>query len=87
MKPTTRPVSSKWATLVLLAASLALASCGRKGGLDLPPNGASLSGAVAPQVAEEPAKGNVFDPSYGTDRPPEAAPGRKRPFVLDRRLD
>lgn len=85
MKPTTRPVSSRWATLVLLAATLALASCGRKGGLDLPPNGASLSGALTPEA--EPAKGTVFDPSYGMDRPPEAAKGRKRPFVLDPLLD
>ena len=33
-----RPVSSRWALAVLAAATLALAGCGRKGPLDLPPN-------------------------------------------------
>lgn len=90
MNRTTRPVSARWATLVLIAASLALASCGRKGGLDLPPHGAPQTGApqagtVVPEA--EPAKGSVFDSSYGMDRPPQAADGRKNRIFLDKLLD
>ncbi len=87
---TTSPLSSKWAALVLIAASLALASCGRKGGLDLPPNSPApqaSSAAADAAAAEAASKGTVFDPSYGMNADPQAAKGRKRSFILDPLLD
>jgi predicted small lipoprotein YifL len=76
---------SRWALVVIAAAALALAGCGRKGGLDLPPGAADTpSAAPASQPA---AKGDVFDSSYGTNAPPSAAKGRKRSTILDPLLD
>jgi predicted small lipoprotein YifL len=78
----TRP--SGWAIILLSAAVLALAGCGRKGGLDLPP--AASSAAVAAPVdtdTEEAGRPSVFNPYYGTDAPPAATKGRKKAFVLD----
>ncbi|NVN88129.1 MAG: lipoprotein [Rhodopseudomonas sp.] len=76
---------SRWAILVVVAASLALAGCGRKSGLDLPPGAA---GAATPTAEAEPAaKGDVFDPSYGINAPPKAEKGRKKSFILDPLLD
>ncbi len=75
---------SRWAILVLAVATLALAGCGRKGGLDLPPGAAAVKDTEAAQQAEaEPAKGWVFDPSFGANAPPTAAKGRKKSFLLD----
>jgi predicted small lipoprotein YifL len=65
---------------------LALGGCGRKGALDLPPTTSPQAAAAAQANADhEPAesKGSLFDPSYGTDAPPAAPKGRKKPFVLD----
>jgi predicted small lipoprotein YifL len=81
-----------WALLVLTAATLALGGCGRKGGLDLPPQAAAQPmGTAAP--ATDPAansaagKGaSVFAPTTPTDEA-QAARGRKRSFVLDPILD
>jgi predicted small lipoprotein YifL len=82
---TTSPASSRWATLVLIAMTLALAGCGRKGALDLPPNAPLQPTASAAQTEAEAAanKGSLFDPSYGMDKAPAATKGRKKPFVLD----
>lgn len=72
------------AVVLLSAVALTLAGCGRKGGLDLPP---SASGAPPTQTAETPdaaaSHGNLFNPSYGSDAPPQAAKGQKKSFVLD----
>jgi len=38
-----RPTSCGWAVILLSAATLALGGCGRKAGLDLPPNASSQS--------------------------------------------
>ena len=66
---------------------LALGGCGRKGPLDLPPNAASAQTPVqAPATdteAEQASKPGVFNPSYGTDAPPTAPRGTKKPFILD----
>jgi hypothetical protein len=64
---------------------LALGGCGRKSGLDLPPNAAPQSSVAAPvdSETEAAAKPSVFNPYYGTDAPPAAAKGKKRPFILD----
>ena len=86
------PTSSGWAIIVLSAAVLALGGCGRKGGLDLPPNASSqaLSSAESSDVdieAERAARG-TFNPSSGTSDPSATAPrGRKKSFVLDPLLD
>jgi predicted small lipoprotein YifL len=75
------------AVVVLSAVALTLASCGRKGGLDLPP---SASGAPPTQAqaadSSDPAAashGNLFNPSYGSDAPPQAAKGQKKAFIMD----
>jgi predicted small lipoprotein YifL len=66
--------------------TLALAGCGRKGGLDLPPNAPVQPTAAAGVDAEAEAaanRGTLFDPSFGSDQPPAATKGRKKSFVLD----
>ena len=75
-----RPTYQGWAVVALCAAVLALGGCGRKAGLDLPPNGSSLSDTAVQTEAEKPS---VFNPSFGADGAPVAAKGTKRGFVLD----
>ena len=79
-----RPTASGWTVILLSAAALALGGCGRKSGLDLPP-GAPAAAAVAPPdtETEQASKPSVFNPYYGTDAPPAATKGRKKPFILD----
>lgn len=77
-----------WAALALCAAVLALAACGRKGGLDLPPDSnAPTASAVAPAPTdteqEAASKPSVFNPNYGADAGPAAPRGSKKPFALD----
>ena len=78
------PVSAGWTLVAVAAIALALAGCGRKGPLDLPPNAA---GPVVEQgdTGEEraPSRGNVFDPSYGANELPKTPKGAKRSFILD----
>jgi predicted small lipoprotein YifL len=80
-----RLTSSGWAIILLSVTALALAGCGRKGGLDLPPNAASASSqsAVPDSEAERAAQPGVFNSGFGSDGPPMAAKGNKRPFILD----
>jgi predicted small lipoprotein YifL len=78
------PTSSRWAIILLSAAVLALGGCGRKGGLDLPPNASAQATAAETADAERAAsQPSVFNPSYGTDAAPAAPKGRKKAFVLD----
>ena len=76
-----------WAVILLSAAALlALGGCGRKAGLDLPPNTPPQAAAAAQADADhEPAasRPSVFNPYYGTDAPPAATKGNKKPFILD----
>jgi predicted small lipoprotein YifL len=72
----------------LSAAVLALGGCGRKGGLDLPPNASAEATAAAQANADhEPgpaSQPSLFNPNYGTDAPPTApTKGPKRGFILD----
>ena len=84
-----RPTSSGWAIILLSVTALALAGCGRKGGLDLPPNAsnASAQGAVADSEAERAAQPGVFNPGYGSDAAPQAPKSKKKSFILDPLLD
>ena len=85
-----RPTGQGWAIILLSAAALALSGCGRKSGLDLPPNTPPQAAAAAQRDADhEPAASapSVFNPTYGSDAPPAAAKGPKRPFILDPLLD
>jgi len=76
---------SRWALVLMAAAALALAGCGRKAGLDLPP-GAADTPSAAPATTPT-AKGDVFDSSYGANAPPSAAKGQKKRIILDPLLD
>jgi predicted small lipoprotein YifL len=73
--------------LFVSVAALSLSACGRKGPLELPPTASSASTANLQQpndtASEEAAKPSVFNPSYGTNAPPVAGKGPKRPFALD----
>jgi predicted small lipoprotein YifL len=76
--------------LALIAAALlalALGGCGRKSGLDLPPQ-ASVQPAPGQPAQAEPQRRNplgLFDPTE-EDRP-VAAQGQKRRIILDNILD
>ncbi|RXG88786.1 MULTISPECIES: LPS translocon maturation chaperone LptM [Bradyrhizobium] len=86
-----RPASSGWTIIVLSLTALALAGCGRKGPLDLPPtasNASTTSGAAPVDTeAETQRTPSVFNPTYGADAAPAAAKGKKKPFILDPLLD
>jgi predicted small lipoprotein YifL len=86
------PSSSGWAIILLCATALALAGCGRKGGLDLPPNAASnapppVAAPATDTEAEQAARPSVFNPTYGSDAQPVAPKGGRKGFVLDPLLD
>ena len=84
-----RPAFRGWA-IILLGAALALGGCGRKAGLDLPPNTSPQAAAAAQADADhEPGvrEPSVFNPTYGADAPPAAPKGRRKSFVLDPLLD
>ena len=74
---------SKWTVVALAAMTLALAGCGRKAGLDLPP---SAGVQPSPEVAQSVAPGTIFDPGHRAEPMPEAqvrAERAKRGFILD----
>ena len=71
------PLSSRWTVALLAAAALALAGCGRKGPLDLPP-AATPPTAAAMQgdtEAEQASKPTIFNPTYGAEASPAASKG------------
>ena len=87
-----RPAGSGWAIIVLSLTALALAGCGRKGPLDLPPTApnAPTANGAAPTDTETAAQktSSMFNPtSSGADTAPAAAKGSKKPFILDPLLD
>ncbi len=89
---TLRPSRPVLTLAALIVTALALAGCGRKGGLDLPPSAGAEPEA---QTAQAPATGNsaeekgrsLFNPAATDPERPTAAKGRKRGFVLDPLLD
>ncbi|WP_028134134.1 LPS translocon maturation chaperone LptM [Bradyrhizobium japonicum] len=83
-----RPAGSGWAIIVLSLTALALAGCGRKGPLDLPPTASATSGAAIDTETDAPRTPGAFNPTTGgADPAPAAAKGRKKPFILDPLLD
>lgn len=87
MNRTYSPTSQRWAIILLSATVLALGGCGRKAGLDLPPNAASAQATAAEQAEAEADRAasqpSVFNSSYGANAAPAAPKGRKKAFVLD----
>lgn len=79
VKSKRRLTPSGWAIIVLSATALALGGCGRKGGLDLPPNAMNAASTAEPDDADRVAPPGVASTESG----PVAPKGRKRPFVLD----
>jgi predicted small lipoprotein YifL len=79
VKSMRRLTPSGWAILVLSATALALGGCGRKAGLDLPPNAMNAASDAAPE--SEVDRGGA--PPSVVERGPTAAKGRKKSFVLD----
>ena len=81
VKSKRRLTPSGWAIIVLSATALALGGCGRKGGLDLPPNAMNAASDAVPDAEADRAAGaappSVYEPG------PVAPKGRKKPFVLD----
>jgi predicted small lipoprotein YifL len=77
------PLPSRWVVVLLAATALALAGCGRKGPLELPPSASPEAVAAAQANADhEPApKPSLFDPN--PEPGPVAPKGTKKPFLLD----
>jgi len=90
-RPARAPLRSSWALIVLTASALALGACGRKGGLDLPPQASAQPMGTAapagdPDANSAAAKGSAMTSSNEPDEV-RAARGRKRSFFLDPILD
>ena len=82
-----RPSSSGWAIILLGVSALALGGCGRKSGLDLPPNTPPQAQAAPDTETERAAQPGVFNSTYGSETGPTAPKGGKKKFVLDPILD
>ena len=74
-----RPAGSGWAIIVLSVSALALAGCGRKGPLDLPPSAT----AGPPPIGPDGKPMGAMD-AYGQ---PQAPPGPKKHIFLDNLID
>jgi predicted small lipoprotein YifL len=70
---------ARMAVIGALVAMLGLTGCGRKGGLDPPPAGAT--------IAQEPTVVDGPPPDIGADGRPVAPPGPKRSTPIDWLLD
>ncbi|ETR77090.1 hypothetical protein X566_05230 [Afipia sp. P52-10] len=80
--------SGKLALVGMALIALALGGCGRKSGLDLPPQAAAQP-AAAGDTVQAPRSSNplsVFD-TEDDDRPAAAPQGQKRRIFLDNILD
>lgn len=77
----------------MTAAALALGGCGRKGGLDLPPQASNTQpmGTAAPAVDAEANtaanKGSALFAPVNPTNEAQATRGRKKSFLLDPILD
>ena len=82
-----RPSSSGWAIILLSVTALALGGCGRKSGLDLPPNTPPQAQVAPDTETERAAQPGVVNSTYGSEAGPTAPKGGKKKFVLDPILD
>ena len=82
--------------MLLIAFACALAGCGRKGNLDLPPGASDYQGAPGPatdnsSAAAQPAataQGNLYETgTNATDKGPVAPRGPKQRIILEPILD
>ena len=82
--------------MLLIALACALAGCGRKGNLDLPPGGSDYQGAPgpatdnnsAPAQSAATAQGNLYETGTNApDKGPVAPRGPKKRIILDPILD
>jgi len=81
-----RKVSPRWTVILVAVSVLTLSGCGRKGPLDLPPTASTAPGngpAPTDTAQQQASTPSVFNPSYGSDAPPAATKGPKKPFILD----
>ncbi|MBN8980906.1 MAG: lipoprotein [Rhizobiales bacterium] len=85
--------SSAITAVTLIALACALAGCGRKGNLDLPPSTSSYQAApgvlddtsAAPESAT--SQGNVYQTDSNADKTLVAPKGPKKRIILDPILD
>jgi len=61
--------------------------CGRKGGLDLPPEPRRRRRATSDTETRRAAQPGVFNSTYGSEASPSAPKGSKKKFILDPLLD
>ena len=88
-------ISSKMTAVVLIALACALAGCGRKGNLDLPPGASNYQGApgeandnsTATAQPAATAQGNLYDKTTNSDKSIVAPKGPKKRIILDPILD
>jgi predicted small lipoprotein YifL len=74
-------------TFALIGVAFALSACGRAGPLEPPPGPAvvptSSTEPVQPDAQPGPPQGTTQKTGFDTHGNPIAAPGPKRPFILD----
>ena len=86
-------ISPKMTAVLLIAAACALAGCGRKGNLDLPPSTSNSPGllddtSAAQAESAATAKGDLYSSgTVNTDKGPIAPKGPKKRIILDPILD
>jgi predicted small lipoprotein YifL len=78
---------SKLALVGVALVALALGGCGRKSGLDLPPQAAAQPAAGQATPVQPPRSNPLGLFEADEEDRPIAAPGQKRRIVLDRILD
>jgi predicted small lipoprotein YifL len=84
VRDVSRPISGL-AIVGVIALCLALAGCGRKGGLDLPPNAAVEQPAPAAAVPGQAPPAGAYD--MGAEGRPVAPNGQKKRLPIDWLLD
>lgn len=83
-------ISSKITAVVLIALTCALAGCGRKGNLDLPPSTSSYQAAPGPlddTSSAATAQGNLYETGTNSEKSLVAPKGAKKRIILDPILD
>lgn len=83
-----RSAAARLALVGAVASLVLLSGCGRKAGLDLPPNAGVAPAAAAAPAPESPQMNplGALNP-YPEEEKPRAAPGQKKRIILDPILD